>query len=87
MMMWDKTIKYCYSSKGEKTGFREASLEVLKCIPNCVDLTMIHQCVIAELVSTQKDLPANKELPPKTGRIRSGNLRDKVSSLPCYPLD
>ena len=70
-------VANAYSSMGEKTGFREASLEVLKNASQTVsttDLTMVHQYVFAELVLMQKELPANKELPTKTGGIRSGNL-------------
>ena len=70
-------VANAYSSMGEKTGFREALLEVLKNASQTVsttDLTMVHQCVFAELVLMQKELPANKELPTKTGGIRSGNL-------------
>ena len=38
------------------------------------DLTMVHQCVFAEFVLTQKDMPVNKEFLLKTSGIRSGNL-------------
>ena len=69
MKVWDvvnkwQWNKFVYSSKGQKTGLREASLEGSKNASQTVlttELTMVDQCVFAELVSTQKDLPANKE--------------------------
>ena len=70
-----------YSSKGEITGFREASFEVSKNASqtsSTTDLNMFHQGAFAELISTQKDLPANMELPTKTGGIRSGNCRTVI---------